>query len=168
LTRSFAELDGHNLELLPWGSDPRFDHWLATERTDFLHYGAHRTRTEKLLEIADWPPAQQGLRVCWVKPDGMNNCCRCSKCLRTMACLKCAGQLEHFRTFPLPYERRFLRGLIHGDEIVTLAARNLLEVARTLGDTEVAADAEYSLRRSGRHRQLRRLRAWVNGWVSKK
>ncbi len=150
-----------HFELLPWGSDPRFDYWLGTRRTEFLHYGAHRSRTEKLLEIADWAPAQRGLRVCWEKPDGMNNCCRCSKCLRTMACLKCAGQLEHYRTFPLPYERRFLRGLIHGDEIVTLAARNLLQVARTLGEAEVEEDVEYSLRRSERHHRLSRLRGWL-------
>lgn len=154
-----------HFELLPWGSDPRFDHWLSTQRTEFLHYGAHRTRTEKLLEIADWPPAQRGLRVCWEKPEGVKNCCRCSKCLRTMACLKCAGQLANYPTFPLPYERQLLRELIHGDEVVTHAAENLLHVARRLGDAEVIADVEHSLRRSEQHRKLRRLRQWIKAKV---
>ena len=150
-----------HFELVPWGSDPRFDYWLATERTEFMHYGAHRSRTEKLLEIADWVPAQRGLRVCWEKPAGINNCCRCSKCLRTMACLKAAGQLAHYPTFPLPYDRRFLRRLIHEDEIVTLAARNVLEVARRMGNAELAADVAYTLRRTARHRQLSRMKGWI-------
>jgi hypothetical protein len=148
-------------ELIPWGSDPRFDHWLSTQRTELIHYGAHRSRPEKLLEIADWPPAQRGLHVCWEKPDGLANCCRCSKCLRTMAALKCAGQLAHYPTFPLPYERRRLRALIHGDDVVTHAARNLLHVARQRGDAEVIADVEHSLRRSAWHRRARFLREWL-------
>lgn len=150
-------------ELMPWGSDPRIDYWLATQRTEFLHVGAHRTRTEKLLDIADWEPARRGLRVCWANPKGMANCCRCSKCLRTMACLKSAGQLDHFQSFPLPYDRHLLRALIHRDEMGVRAARNLLQAARTMGDTEVEADIQHTLRRSKRRHRLNKLMNWLKG-----
>lgn len=150
-------------ELMPWGSDPRFDYWLATQRTEFIHVGAHRSRTEKLVEIANWEPVQRGLRVCWDKPMGMKNCCRCSKCLRTMACLKSAGQLEHFRNFPLPYDRHLLRHLVHPDEMVMQAARNLLQTAQTLGDAEVAADVAHTLRRTRLHHRLNGLVGWLKG-----
>ena len=147
-------------ELLPWGSDPRVDPLLSTAATEIVHAGAERDRVEKLLAIADWEPARRGLRVCWERPRGLVNCCRCSKCLRTMAALTLAGALDRFPTFPLPYDRRRLRRLVYRDEVGTRAARNLLDAARRAGDRRLAADVEHSLRRSRRALAVRR---WWRG-----
>ena len=138
---------GSYMESIPWGSDIRLDHWLSTAQTELIYYGSHRTRAEKLLAIADWEPFRQGLHVCWENPDGIRNCCRCGKCLRTMMLLQVAGALEHFPTFPLPYDARIARKLPHDDDILVISAENIFQVAQKRGNREILRDVNYILRR---------------------
>lgn len=104
-SRLYIPSSQHYLETDPWGSDYRTDHLLSTKTLQFVHDGSSYSRAEKTLAIARWPEAYSHLRVCWEKPDGLRNCCRCSKCIRTMTMLEAAGTLSHFTTFPLPLSR---------------------------------------------------------------
>lgn len=91
-------------ELIPLGTSPLIDHLLSTESFETVHHGALHKRFEKLERIASWTEVQKNLRVCTnqTKLYGIKNCCRCDKCLRTMAMLKAMGQLPRFSTFDLP------------------------------------------------------------------
>lgn len=84
----------------PWGSNPIVDSMLSTERLDFIHHGAHMPRLEKIKAISHWPIIYDNLRVCWLRPNGLNNCGRCEKCLRTMAALELQSVLQNCSTFP--------------------------------------------------------------------
>lgn len=84
----------------PWGSNPIVDPMLSLDDLDFVHHGAHMARLDKISVIGKWPMAYDALRVCWLRPDGLRNCGRCEKCLRTMMALEIEGSLSHFKTFP--------------------------------------------------------------------
>ncbi|MEE4330782.1 MAG: hypothetical protein V2J10_07940 [Wenzhouxiangella sp.] len=73
-----------------WGSHPLTDHLWSTEVTQFIHDGAEAERTEKTEKLARSDPSLfEQLVVCWRDPN--ENCGECSKCQRTMACLKILG-----------------------------------------------------------------------------
>jgi hypothetical protein len=80
-----------------------------------------------------------------------------------MACLKAAGQLQHFPTFPLPYDRRRFRQLTYKDAVLMQAAGNLLEVTRYLGDAEVASDVAHTLRHSHWRRWIKDVKCRLTG-----
>lgn len=86
--------------LLPLGSHPMIDPLWSSERVEVVHDGADATRNEKLAAIADDAVARRWLRVCWRNPDGVYNCGRCPKCLRTMVGLRVAGVADQFTAFP--------------------------------------------------------------------
>ncbi|MGI8756518.1 MAG: hypothetical protein ACR2MB_11780, partial [Acidimicrobiales bacterium] len=46
------------------------------------------------------PLVHRHLRVCWRNVDGLTNCGRCEKCVRTMVMFAGADQLQHCATFP--------------------------------------------------------------------
>jgi hypothetical protein len=93
--------------LVPWGSSPLLDHWLSTESLEIVHFGASYRRTEKMKVVANWPPAQEYLRVCpKIEPRATVNCERCDKCLGTKAILEMEGTLASFRTFNHPFKYR--------------------------------------------------------------
>lgn len=89
------------------GSDPRANHLLSTERFQIVHHGAATPKVEKAKALSIWPETYFHLRVCWQKPNGVINCCRCRKCLTTMLMLGAIGSLSKYSTFPLPF-----RGLL--------------------------------------------------------
>lgn len=76
---------------LPWGSTPATDYLCSTGNMDIRHYGAGKSRTEKLDSLKNWPSAIENLRVCWQGDDGSLNCGRCEKCIRTYLNLKVVG-----------------------------------------------------------------------------
>jgi hypothetical protein len=132
-------------DAFPWGSDPRLDHLLSTETLDVIHDGAAIPRVEKTATIAQWPETYSRLRVCWVKLDGLKNCCRCSKCVRTMTTLEVLGALSRYTTFPLPLTRQDIRRCRFLDEDERIFARHALTHAVRLGKKEVASDLQYAL-----------------------
>jgi hypothetical protein len=85
------------------------DHLFSTETLDIVHDGLGFAKVAKVEAIAAWEPVREHLRVCYTKANGLENCCRCGKCLHTMVCLDIAGQRENISTFPLPYTRHQLR-----------------------------------------------------------
>lgn len=94
-------------ELIPLGTSPMIDHWLSTDTLKVIHHGSTVSRIEKVEAISRWEPAQHFLRVCIddQKRRGVENCCRCEKCIRTMAMLEMCGNLAAFTTFSRPYRR---------------------------------------------------------------
>lgn len=87
--------------LVPWGTDPRIDYLLSSEVLDIIHDGAAYTRVAKTNAISGWPLTFDNLRVC-IYGEGLNNCSRCEKCVRTMVTLDMSGALENYATFQGP------------------------------------------------------------------
>ncbi|HZP80280.1 MAG TPA: hypothetical protein VFB21_01460 [Chthonomonadaceae bacterium] len=150
-------------ETAPWGSDYRTDPLLSTQTMQFVNDGASYTRVEKINAFAHWPEAYARLRVCWEKLDGLNNCCVCSKCVRTMAALEVCGALPHYTTFPLPFTRRQVRNC-HLEDYEFDQIDRAIEHAAAAGRSDVVADLRYALRRARLRtflgRNKRRVRSW--------
>ncbi len=103
-------------ELFPWASHPETDPLFSDENLSIIHDGCEASRTEKVLAIADIHFAQKHLRVCTAKIEGLYNCGRCEKCLRTMTGLYAQGQLHQFQTFPASLDPKHIKALIINDE----------------------------------------------------
>lgn len=130
------------------GTDPVLDHLLSTETLEIIHDGASVTRVEKTAVIAKWAETYSLLRVCWVKPDGLRNCCQCEKCVRTMTTLEMFGTLSKYLTFPEPLERQKIRSCRYVDEYDYIFAQEIIEYATAVGREDIAADVRYALFRS--------------------
>lgn len=147
----------------PWGSDYRTDPLLSTQTMQFVHDGASYTRVEKISAFAHWPEAYARLRVCWKQLDGLNNCCRCSKCVRTMTALEVCGALSRYTTFPQPFTRKQVRNC-HLEDYEFDQIDWAIEHAEAADRRDIAADLGYALRRARLRaflgRNKRRVRAW--------
>lgn len=85
----------------PWGSHPLLDPLFGTEAVAFVHDGIEHSRAEKAALLARTPEARDHLFVCFEPGgDGIPNCGRCEKCLRTMLELLAGGGLADSRVFP--------------------------------------------------------------------
>lgn len=146
-SRFYIPGSGHYRETDIWGSDCRADPMLSTKTLQIVYDAGGFSRAEKTLTIAHWPETFSRLRVCWRKQDGLNNCCRCSKCMRTMLALEICGTLRHYTTFPWPLSRRDIRFCrLHSyefEQVIQLAQR-ALEVGRR----DIASDLMFALRLS--------------------
>lgn len=94
--------------LHPHGSHPGLDPLWGSESLQIVHDGIEATRFDKIGAICDWDIALENLRVCWQVVEGRYNCCRCRKCLWTMAFLRAHGALERAKSFPEPLDLRVL------------------------------------------------------------
>mgnify|MGYP000855927353 FL=1 len=85
----------------PDGASPLAVRPLCTENLDVIVSGYESNRFYKTINMADWPVAQQNLRVCidFFHKDNKKNCSHCSKCLRTRIVLHISGKLERFTLF---------------------------------------------------------------------
>ncbi len=88
--------------------DPKKEEWheiplLSTERTRWLWYGYHATRSQKLVTLAkQYPIVREYLRVCWKNLAPRDNCSACEKCVRNMKVLESVNELQNFgRVFDL-------------------------------------------------------------------
>jgi hypothetical protein len=79
---------------VPIGSHPAVDGLFSSQRVTVIHDGARHARLEKVRELASWPAALAGLRVCPANPGNDLNCGVCEKCLRTRLELLAAGVEE--------------------------------------------------------------------------
>jgi hypothetical protein len=83
---------------VPWGSHPAVDSLMSSQRITIVHDGARFSRFEKVRDLASWPTALAGLRVCSACAGSRPNCGKCEKCLRTRLELLAAG-VEHTEAF---------------------------------------------------------------------
>jgi hypothetical protein len=144
LTRFYVPASHTYNDLIPWGSDPRVDHLLSTETLEIVHDGASITRVEKTAVIARWPETFTQLRVCWAK-NGLNNCSRCEKCIRTMITLDMFGMLSNYTTFPLPLERRMVRRCRYRTVSDFAFPREIINYAIKIGRRDIVLNLGYAL-----------------------
>jgi len=76
---------------LAHGSHPALDPLYSSYNLRVLHDGARFSRLDKVRAIADWGVAMKGLRVCTRNLEGVLNCGRCEKCVRTLLELLAVG-----------------------------------------------------------------------------
>lgn len=95
----------------PGGSTPLLDPLWSTERLEFVHDGCEANRPQKAALVSTSAVALETLRVCTVNPDGVYNCGRCEKCIRTMICLHMAGGLARCGTLPQDLSTAAIRNL---------------------------------------------------------
>ena len=140
-------------EQKPWGSWLESDPLFSDERLQVVHDACAATRIDKVVALAEEPLALRYLRVCWGRVDGMYNCCRCEKCLRTMTSLYALGKLEQAAAFPLPLTPELVAGVLlprPGMRIFTEGNIRLLKQYRPADKAMLRA----------LHRQLRRPIWW--------
>jgi len=129
-----------------------------------MHHGASMSKVQKVAAIAGWPATYPCLRVCWEHPDGLQNCCRCSKCVRTMVALDLAGALGRYATFRLPLTRRTIRRCTFASDPERLFAWQLIDHAQAVGRADLTRDLRYALLRSRVAASASRLRM-TSGWL---
>ena len=175
--RFYVPADAPYVVSQPAGSDPRVAHLLSTETLEVLHHGAGTSRVDKIKILAQWPATYERLRVCWVKPDRLNNCCRCRKCLFVMAALEVFGALARYHTFPLPLEGRRLRQWNWSTVIEYTPAlfefrrhvvRRLIHHARQAGRRDLAFDLLCSLVQSWVLLQANRVQVAIKSFKRKR
>lgn len=101
LERLYFPSSAHPPLLFPFGSHPQLDPLWSTDNLEIIHDGGEHNRTGKIrAQLLGSPLALENLRVCLDNEPGKYNCCRCEKCLRTMASLRICGLRKKTRTFP--------------------------------------------------------------------
>ncbi len=94
--------------LFPYGSHPGLDPMWNSKSLELVHDGIEATRFDKIGALSSWDTAVRNLRVCWQLVEGQYNCCRCRKCLWTMALLRAHGVLGRAASFPVALDLRRL------------------------------------------------------------
>ncbi|HZY30442.1 MAG TPA: hypothetical protein VFF86_02255 [Candidatus Methylomirabilis sp.] len=125
--------------LHPFASHPFLDPHLSSYGLRLHHDGEQCNRVEKVRMIAEWPAALNSLRVCLFGDEGMLNCGRCAKCVRTKLELLCAGKLRDARTLPgdVPCPDMVRRTLTLEPETIAFMD-GLIAALRKAGRTDLA------------------------------
>lgn len=133
--------------LAPWGSHPMLDPLWSSSKLKFIHHGADKNRTEKIIRVAESEIALKTLRVCWMNYDGAYNCGRCEKCQRTMIDLRIAGALERCTTFSAPLRLSNVLAIDGGNQDVRIYYQDSLRLAEEVGkDKELISALRTMLR----------------------
>jgi hypothetical protein len=86
------------------GSSPLLDPMFSTERVRIRHSSKAYDRAAKIRWLVEQrPDLVPELKVCY-SANRSDNCCRCQKCLYTMACLHVCGGLDAAPQFPEPLD----------------------------------------------------------------
>jgi hypothetical protein len=127
--------------LVPYGSHPGLDPMWNSNSLELVHDGIEATRFDKIGALSSWDPAIRNFRVCWQLVEGQYNCCRCRKCLWTMALLRAHGVLDKAATFPLPLDLHRLSE--QGADVTEQTYRLIQALAKieTRGDDPALAHA---------------------------
>jgi hypothetical protein len=149
--------------LFPYGSHPGLDPLWGTDALALVHDGCEANRFEKIRALTRWDLALGNLRVCWQLAEGSHNCCRCRKCVWTMAFLRACGVLEQARSFGQSLDLDLLGRYppTRADE----SARFLSALATVEGrgtDPDLAACLRAGLDRG---RVIQRTERWAGTWA---
>ena len=133
--------------------------WSGSVR--LVHAGAELNRFDKVRALAHDDVARRHLRSCWENRDGAFNCCRCEKCLRTMASLRALGVLRNFATFDRDLELQAVATGRIAAPIYAAMWQEVLDGLREGGREDVALEraVEERLRRGPRRHRARAARA---------
>ena len=121
------------------------DNLFSLENTIIFHHDSSISRIEKTIGVSKWPMTYNNLRVCWY-PEGMKNCCLCSKCMRTMLALNLIGELEKYQgSFEILLDRGTMsRWIIEFDKDMGFI-RELIKFARNKGRYDVVLQLLYMI-----------------------
>lgn len=132
----------------PAGSSPVLDPLFSSRRMTIEHADVVATRMGKVSWLVrNRPDLLPLLKVCFME-NRADNCGRCRKCLRTMACLRAAGALEQATGFPDVLD---LEALAAVDPPHLASVHDYVELrggAERRGDRELAAAASTVLERT--------------------
>jgi len=134
-----------NYMLSKEGTDPRLVPILATETTAIILDAGNISRPEKTEFIADKPITYENLRVCWEQIDGLNNCGRCEKCLRTMTELELAGKLSHYSAFKEPLTSKKIADIKIDKKLVENFWNDILQTAKSKGRNDIAQSIKIAI-----------------------
>jgi hypothetical protein len=140
--------------LNPWGSHPLLDPLWSTDDVEIVHDGCEADRIRKSAMIAQSEIALRNLRVCFFKPEDGINCCKCEKCLRSMATLRLMGALDRCNTFPLGLDLEALAWIKIPDDGVYRSYQNLLQVVKMSGNDPELEKALYECISNYKYRVL--------------
>ncbi len=119
--RSYFPSSHASGELFPESSHPLTDPLWSNGKTRIVHDVGLR-RSEKMQEIVKHPAALANLHVCWRYP--IENCGRCSKCLRTLVTLRLLN--ERSNIFPELSLEALQKLRIRDESGLTFVADNLI------------------------------------------
>jgi len=140
-----------------WGTHPISDPLYSASYLSLAHDAAFADRVEKTTYVAGSEIVREALHVCYHWPDA-RNCCKCSKCYRTMTALECLGQLESYKTFDqAPFTIEHLSRFLWSDDDIYEFQLNL-RLAESQGRQDIARAITTSIRRTQR---VRRLLHWI-------
>lgn len=144
-------------DLFPWGSHPLLDPLWSDRLVAFVHDGCEARRHEKVGFIAAHDVALRHLRVCWKNTEGVYNCGRCGKCLRTMINLEIAGKLAECRTFDEALDpARVAQMSMASQSERVFALQNLRALAAQRPDSPILPALRRALKRAGWRERRRR------------
>jgi hypothetical protein len=102
---SFAVNSSHDIpNLIPHGSNPLLTSCYSSWGLQIKEEGIDFSRVEKVKLITNWDVALDNLRVCnksHLYEEGVFNCGKCEKCVRTMLAMEAAGGVSRSRAFPV-------------------------------------------------------------------
>lgn len=123
---------------LPLGSHPFTDERWSSPSMKLHHDSCDVDRLEKIRAIVKDGEALRHLRVCWRNPENTYNCCRCEKCVRTIANLRALGALDAAITFPEKPGIDKLRALEIDHHLIMPFVEQTIGEATRSGDMELA------------------------------
>jgi len=144
ISRFYIASSYDSRSLKPCGSHPMLDYLLSTESLDVIHHGADTKRMEKISIISNNPETYPLLRVCEKKIDGLRNCCRCEKCIRTIVSLKLLDKLHNYNTFPLELKPEMIRNCIIKDESQSYF-KEIYDYAKRKGKKNISLNIKYAM-----------------------
>jgi len=120
-------------ELFPWGSHPLMDPMWSTGSNSIVHDAAGFRRSEKMRDLCADQMLLDQLQVCW--HDSINNCGKCSKCVRTMLALRLLGASS--KRLPKLDNMALLRGLKPVDESGLAFLDDAMVLAKEQGELKI-------------------------------
>ena len=144
--------------------EPLGSHWLlepswSSACQSYELDGGEAGRLDKLRSVFERrPDALRRLRVCFVGEGTKPNCGSCEKCLRTLVAMRLCGGGDYSDSFAQPCDLEKVED-VHLQSFLRVFWRELLEDARSQGDTTTARAVEIALgERFGWSRLGRRMR----------
>jgi hypothetical protein len=143
--RVLISSDTDHATQVPLGASRMVDQLWSTERLEVFDAGGRLNREQRLRAIAEHPPVQGTLRVCWENRGGEYNCCGCRKCVLTMISLEAMGVLGRFPTFPGELDLDLLAGFEISQPIQLVIWEDLLDTTREAGRPDLERAVELVL-----------------------
>ncbi|WP_152559904.1 hypothetical protein [Hymenobacter sp. IS2118] len=122
----------------PWGSHPVLDNNFSSQYLNVHHDGAELSRLEKTEIVANWNLGLNNIRVC-VANDGVLNCGKCEKCVRTMFQLYALNKLQDTAVFPVKdIEPGMLKTISIGSKYAEICYQDLYPIFKKMNRDDLA------------------------------